>query len=109
MASLLEVHNYAHDDQTAVPLLVKRIAGAILLTTDAIITVEPAETANHTERVQWAKAVMVVPQGDINKAREWLPHFLANPVVQGHLAAETDPSDNDILFLLNQRLAAEFI
>jgi len=74
-----------------------RVAGACLKAAWGIYY-EDVGTANHAERLVWAKRVLASKEGMIEVATEMFLFFLSNATIQTVGAAATD---NDIEFVVN--------
>jgi hypothetical protein len=89
-----DIYTAATDDTH---VLRKQIAVAMQKAATDIIN-EDAGTANHANRLAWARRCINSNEGPIRMAERWIWKVLENATIQ---AAPAESTDNDVQFVVN--------
>jgi hypothetical protein len=89
-----DIYTAATDDTH---VLRKLVAVAMHKAAQDVIN-EDAETANHNNRLVWARKVTQGADAPVTEAARWIWAVLENATIQ---AAPTEAADNDVQFVVN--------
>lgn len=84
--------------------LERRVTAAVGLLASYIVTTEPEETPQHTERVSWARGVLRSGDALQTAGESFMSHIAFNATIAATLAAGQQPTDSDIEYVVDVSL-----
>lgn len=96
---LADMFKWAAPSQPSNEDLRKQLAAAIAMAAVAVLT-ESANTANHANRLTWAKRVIATRDAPIQMADQMAWGLLGNATIQAALATTGVAADSDVSFVV---------